>query len=310
MALALVMRMVRERPELVLMEGTGLAGGTAAILARMLGIRYVVSSGDAVGPFLAARSAWLAPIGIIYERLLCRLSAGFLGWTPYLTGRAITLGAPRAATLPGWGLPPAEHGDRDRFRNRWGVSSTDIVVGIVGNLVWNRRRRYCYGLELVRSVAHVRRSDLVAVIVGDGDGRAYLEREIGADGGRVVVTGAVPRSDVRGVLAAMDLASLPQSLDRVGMFRYSTKLPEYLSAGLPVITGQLPLAYDLDGGWLVRLPGDAPWDEQYISALREVMQAITWDDIGRLRECVPRAHPVFEIGSQQRRVRDFLADVL
>src|SRR5689334_13286423 len=37
------------RPDLVVMEGTGLAGGTALLLARLLiGCRYVVSSGDAV----------------------------------------------------------------------------------------------------------------------------------------------------------------------------------------------------------------------------------------------------------------------
>ena len=49
-------------------------------------------------------------------------------------------------------------------------------------------------------------------------------------------------------LAAFDLASLPQSVDRVGSFRYSTKLCEYLAVGLPIITGQIPAAYDLDAG--------------------------------------------------------------
>ena len=41
-------------------------------------------------------------------------------------------------------------------------------------------------------------------------------------------------------LAAFDLASLPQSVDRVGSFRYSTKLSEYLAAGLPIVTSQIP----------------------------------------------------------------------
>jgi hypothetical protein len=49
------------------------------------------------------------------------------------------------------------------------------------------------------------------------------------------------------------------SVDQVGSFRYTTKLSKYLAFGLPVITGQIPLAYDLDDGWIWRLAGDAPW---------------------------------------------------
>ena len=42
------------RPDLVVMEGTGLGGGLGLLLGRWLaGIPYVVSSGDAVGPFVA-----------------------------------------------------------------------------------------------------------------------------------------------------------------------------------------------------------------------------------------------------------------
>ena len=41
-----------ERPDLVVMEGTGIAGGVSVLLARILfGTRFVVSSGDAVAPF-------------------------------------------------------------------------------------------------------------------------------------------------------------------------------------------------------------------------------------------------------------------
>jgi len=61
------------RPDLLVMEGTGIAGGTVCLLARaILGIPYVFSSGDAVGPFVRA---WNPVAGIFfeaYERLLCR----------------------------------------------------------------------------------------------------------------------------------------------------------------------------------------------------------------------------------------------
>src|SRR5579862_4981074 len=42
--------------DLVVMEGTGTAGGIAAILGRLLyGAKYIFSSGDAVAPFLAMK---------------------------------------------------------------------------------------------------------------------------------------------------------------------------------------------------------------------------------------------------------------
>src|SRR5208337_1279843 len=91
----LLLKMWRVRPDLVVMEGTGIAGGTALILARTgFGQRYVVSSGDAVGPWVGTRSRLLGPVFGLYERVLCRLAAGFIGWTPYLVGRALTFGTP------------------------------------------------------------------------------------------------------------------------------------------------------------------------------------------------------------------------
>ena len=56
-------------------------------------------------------------------------------------------------------------------------------------------------------------------------------------------------------LCAFDVGSLSQSVDPVGSFRYTTKLSEYLAVGLPVITGEAPVAYDLDEGYLWRVPG-------------------------------------------------------
>src|SRR5271155_3252995 len=87
----------KRRPDLVVMEGTGFLGGAAIMMGRLTaGVPYVVSSGDAVAPFLTARIPLLSPLFWLYEKLLCRLSSGFIGWTPYLVGRALTLGAPRA----------------------------------------------------------------------------------------------------------------------------------------------------------------------------------------------------------------------
>src|SRR4051812_14280028 len=83
-ALKLLRRLRTDPPALVVLEGTGLAGGLAVLIGRLLlGTPFVVSSGDAVAPFLAMRSRAIGPIAALYERMLYRMSSGFIGWSPY-----------------------------------------------------------------------------------------------------------------------------------------------------------------------------------------------------------------------------------
>jgi glycosyltransferase involved in cell wall biosynthesis len=312
----LVQRIFRQRPDLVVMEGTGLAGGLSLLLTRWLaGVPFVVSSGDAVGPFVGSLRPSLGLLFGLYERLLCRWSAGFIGWTPYLTGRALSFGAPRAMTAPGWApyLLSAERqaASRMRIRKELGIKPDDLVFGLVGSLAWTKRVDYCYGLELVRALENTNRPKLKTLIVGDGPGRSRLEQAAGKRfRSSVLLTGRVPRDQVPDYLAAMDVASLPQSVDRVGSFRYTTKLSEYLAAGLPVVTGQIPLAYDLDGGWLWRLPGHAPWDARYIQALANLMDGLTSAELNVKQLAVPRSLPEFDRESQVRRVTAWINELL
>jgi hypothetical protein len=302
--------LLSDRPDLVVMEGTGVAGGLAVMLARLVaGIPYVVSSGDAVGPYIGLQRRRLAPIAGLYERLLCRLSAGFIGWSPYLVGRALTLGAPRAMTAAGWS-GPASPGERGQRREELGIAGDAIVFGLVGSLEWNPRHDYCYGLELVRAVLDAERPDVCALIVGDGSGLERLREIAGPElGKRVLLPGRVPHDQVAGYLAALDAASLPQSVDAVGSFRYTTKISEYLGAGLPVVTGQIPLAYDLDGGWVWRLRGEAPWDPRYVGELAELMRTVTTSELEERRTAVPAALPEFDRERQRRAVGEFVVDV-
>ncbi len=313
---ALVREIRRSRPDVVVMEGTGVAGGLALVLARgLFGTRYVVSSGDAVGPWVGGRYRLLGPPFALYERALCRLAAGFIGWTPYLVGRALTFGAPRAMTAAGWApftrTPDEQAADRVRTRAALGIPADNLVVGIAGSLVWSARYRYCYGAELVAAARHVRRTDVTFLIVGDGTGWARLGREAaGLPAGRVVFTGQVPQAELPAYYAAMDVASLPQSVDKVGSFRYTTKLSEYLAFRLPVVTGQLPVAYDLDGGWVWRLPGAAPWDPAAVAALAALLDRLTPGELAAKRAAVPAAHPAFDAAAQTARVSAFVRELV
>lgn len=314
--LQLLRRLLQERPDLLVMEGTGLAGGAACVLGRLLArVPYVVSSGDAVAPWVGSQYPLLRPLVAVYEWLLCRLSAGFIGWTPYLVGRALSFGSPRGMTAAGWArfaLSDEEHGKaRRRVRRELGIPENAVVFGIIGSLAWHRRVRYCYGLELLRAHECCRRADVYLLIVGDGSGRAWLQRVAGERLGRsVLLPGAVDSGKVPEMLSAMDIASLPQSVDAVGSFRYTTKLSEYLAAGLPIVTGEIPLAYDLDGNWLWRLPGDSPWDPRYLTGLAALMEQVTPHEIAEKRRLVPHRPAMFDRERQAARVTAFVHDLL
>jgi hypothetical protein len=312
-ALGLLRRVRSERPQLIVMEGTGLAGGLALlVIDALLGVPYVVCSGDAVGPFLRLYSRPAGIIGAVYERLLCRRSAGFVGWTPYLVGRALTFGAPRAMTAAGWSAARPREGARERVRAHLSIPADALVIGLVGSLRWNDRLGYCYGAELVRAIARVRRSDVLVCVVGDGSGREHLAQLAGEElGTRVLLPGHVPAEEVMDYLAAFDVASLPQSVDGVGSFRYTIKLSEYLAAELPIITGQTPAAYDLDEDYLWRLPGPSPWSAAYLEALAELLESLSVGEVrARGQAIAARRGEPFEQTAQQRRMAAFVNDIL
>jgi glycosyltransferase involved in cell wall biosynthesis len=160
----------------------------------------------------------------------------------------------------------------------------------------------------VQAIRRVERDDVRVLVVGDGDGLSHLrpaENDL-----RVILTGRVPREDVPDYLAAMDVASLPQSVDGVGSFRYTTKLSEYIAAGLPIVTGRVPVAYDLDAGWIWRLPGAAPWDETYVAALARLMEEIQLDEVATRRGLVQRHLTIFDKELQQRHVAEFVSELV
>ena len=180
-------------------------------------IRTASTSGDAVGPYLGLRGHLAGALGGLYERLLCRRCAGFVGWTPYLVGRALTFGAPRGMTAAGW-----TRGGLRRMRASGCVRASGsppdaLVVGLTGSVHHSRRRNYIYGRELVQAVRGSERRDVVGLHCG------RRQRPAGPAGSRRrgprgagVPPGRVPAEEVPDYLAAFDLASLSQSTDAVG----------------------------------------------------------------------------------------------
>jgi hypothetical protein len=299
--------------DLFVLEGSGMAAGVAAILGRLLFRRpYVVSSGDAVAPYLNARYPLGTPAFNAYERLLYRCCAGFIGWTPYLVGRALTFGAPRGVTIAGWAPYASDAQEllvrRAQIRRDLGIPADAVVFGLAGSLRWSDRVQFCYGAELVRAARRAARSPYV-LIVGDGTGLPHLKELAGDALGRtILLPGRIPRDAVPHYLAAMDVGSLPQSVDGIGNFRYTTKVSEYRDVALPFVTNEIPMAYDLDRGDIWRLPGENPWSEPFIAALATLMSELTLEEAAARK--VPSASPEFDEPEQIRRVTAFLRELL
>jgi glycosyltransferase involved in cell wall biosynthesis len=218
-------------------------------------------------------------------------------------------------TACGWApslLNPREALDvRNSIRQKLGIAPDSIVFGIAGALNWNPRRKYTYGLELVQAMKMSSRKDISVLIVGGGSGLEKLQKIAGNDCGKsIFFTGHVPGDEVANYLSAMDIASLPQSRDGVGSFRYTTKISEYAAAGLPIVTGRLPLAYDLDDGSFWRLPGKTPWSAEFISAMSCLMNNISPEQLVARRSRVQSARSEFNSAQQAVRVTNFIRDIL
>jgi hypothetical protein len=274
-------QLLQTRYDLVYMESTSIAVGIPLIQAAGRGQKFIVSSGDPVRGFFATTQGPLhgAVFGL-YEKALYKACAGFIGWTPYLTGRALEMGAPRGATIEGsvntnLFTPPSLQ-ERQTVRERLGIPPHHLVCGVVGSLKWSGRLGYCYGLELVETLKHLKRPDITMVIVGDGNGREELERRVPEHlKSRIIFTGRVPATEVPALMSALDIGFITQTLDQLGNYRLTTKLPEYLACGVPVAMSPIPGYYDyaMDAGWA--LPACDPFSERFYQECAAWLETLT-----------------------------------
>ncbi len=272
--------------DLVYMEGTGISAGLP-LIGKAIAHRqkYIVSSGDPIGGFFAVTKGPLSgALFGIYERLLYRFSAAFIGWTPYLTGAALTMGAPRAATIEGAVdldlFRPFSPAMKLAVRGQYGIPEDALVCGVVGSLRWTARQSYCYGLELIEILKRILRKDVHLLVVGDGDGRARLEAALSdALRPRVIFTGRLPENEVVAAMNAMDIGFVTQTLDALGNFRLTTKLPEYLACGVPVVMSPVPGFFDYvsPAGWA--LPPHHPASPEFHAAAAQWLDGLTKTEI-------------------------------
>jgi glycosyltransferase involved in cell wall biosynthesis len=179
-------------------------------------------------------------------------------------------------------------------------------------LKWTERQQYCYGLELIEMLQYLQRPDVSVLIVGDGTGREILQDRVPPSmQERVVFTGRVPETEVATLLNAIDIGFITQTLDELGSFRLTTKLPEYLAAGLPVAMSPIPGFFDYVGeaGWA--LPNGHPADSDFHRACARWIDSVSWQEIDARRRRAPDlARSIFDYSVVRVRFLDFIRSLL
>lgn len=153
-------------------------------------------------------------------------------------------------------------GDRAATRAALGLSPEERAVAVVATFKEQKGHRY-----LIEAAAHLRDDYPQAryLLIGDGELRAALERQIAAAGLQATFRLLGTRPDVPALLAAADLFVLPSLWEGLPM-----ALIEAMAAGLPVVatdvSGTRGVMRDGETGLLVP-PGDATALAQAMAAL-------------------------------------------
>lgn len=312
-----IRRVLNQPWDLVYQEGTGIASGANLILASLLRKQpYVVSSGDPIaGFFRTTKGNLIGNLFEIYEHLLYRFSAGFIGWTPYLTGVAMRMGAPKAVTVEGAVASdifyPYSEQKRRAIRQKLGISEDHLVCGVVGSLIWVPPQSYCYGYELGEILQRVKRKDISFLVVGDGDGKERMEKVVPSElRDRIVFTGRLPESEVVEAMNAMDIGFVTL-FGEMGKYRLTTKLPEYLACGVPVAMNPTAAFYDYaaQGGWA--LPEGHPSDREFLDRCAVWLDNLGWQEVNAKKAAaVEVAAKRFDYKVIAPKFRDFIHRLL
>ena len=277
---------LKERPLVTWVFDMAFAGVVAAACGRSRGTRMVVDTGDAITA-LARHTGMRGPGGVaataVLERLaLATADALVVRGTEHQRllaqqGRQATLIPDGVDLQPFASVPP-----RAVCRAEMGFSD-QLVVGMVGSMVWSPALKLTYGWDVIEALAMLKDLPVVAVLVGDGSGRAQLEARAATLGvsDRVRFLGHRPHESLPAILAACDVCVSTQTNDVVGRVRTTGKLPLYMASRRYILASRVgEAARVLPAEMLVEYAGsvDREYPERLAARLRDLCA-----DRGRLR---------------------------
>ncbi|MCL4741561.1 MAG: glycosyltransferase [Phycisphaerales bacterium] len=159
--------------------------------------------------------------------------------------------------------------DRRRIRDELGVPDDQCLILFSGRLCAQKQPRVL--AEAIRRLA-ARTSAFVALVVGDGEDRPWLERFIDANrlGDRIRLLGERPAHDMPAINAACDVFFLPSQWEGIALSVY-----EAMATGLTVVGaivgGQAELVTP-DTGILIEKGTEEQEAERYADALEQLVR--------------------------------------
>jgi glycosyltransferase involved in cell wall biosynthesis len=235
----------RCRPDVLYLVDLGYPAVFASLMYRQASsCALVIETGDPLAELLWAsgRVGKVGRLGIRgYERVVLRRADRVVvrgsGLREYLAG----LGVARADTVPD-GVDTRLFRPMDVADLRQALDLEGCVsIGVMGSLNWSKRLQWGYGSELIQALALLRDLPVRGIVVGEGPGRAMLERQAVARGvrERIRFVEHVPHNSLPAYVNAMDICLSTQTNDWVGRSRTTAKLPLFLSCGRFVLASRV-----------------------------------------------------------------------
>ena len=232
---------LRFRPDVIYVMDTAYTGVLAGCTAKkLIGCKLVTDTGDVAFELAKSSGIYSAKQLMLInwiEQMAFKNSDCIVVRGSYHKTLLESQGVRNVVFIPdGVDTDAAKPVDATALKRELGLENS-LVVGLVGTMIWSERHQMCYGWDVVEAIALLKDVPVKALLVGDGDGRAILERraqELGV-ANRVLFTGQIPYDDLPRYLSAMDVCISTQSNDLVGMVRTTGKLPLYLAYGKYVV---------------------------------------------------------------------------
>ena len=268
-----------QRPAIVYVFDLGISGISAALAYRAAtGCPLVVDTGDAFAAILQATGR-LGRLGYEwakrYEQAVLRGADHVVVRGTLLRELALRAGAKGVTFVPD-GVDVHHYRPLDARALRVSLGAERrFTVGVLGNLHWDARRQWCYGVELIEALSRLQATPLIGLVIGNGSGLPRLQqlaRERGiVDGVRFL--GYKPHTSLPQYINAMDVCLSTQTNDIVGQVRTTAKLPVYLACGRFVLASRVgEAARILPEEMLVEYVGS--FDPMYPSRLAERIEQI------------------------------------
>lgn len=171
-------------------------------------------------------------------------SSGVTGLVDELVNQQICAGKRSIVFWPGYDESLAWKQPADQqIREAYGVPKGNFVVVYTGNLHAANVREI---RSLYLAVALLNRDGLGVTLVRTGDDYVDLS-EMGTDllTENVISLGMIERTRLPGLLSIADILVQPGLPDQFNIFRFPSKLPEFLASGKPVVLPQCNLGKHL-----------------------------------------------------------------